>query len=1115
MLIVETVSPEGIAHQSGIQPGDRLLSYAGQPLLSPFHLQALEENTFTDQPLPLELEREGHIRDMTVPTGKLGISVRPEMPDDISALYEQARQEQQAGRINEAAQQLEYAARQAAMSGEKAESVYLFVEAGVLYEQLGTWEQAINVYQAARQADDGEEDLAGMVQFYLKSGSCYENVSDYAKAVSCYEQACALAEEGGLPIWKARGLNHLGSIARQRGDLTLAHDYSTHALAISERLAPDSLEVAHSCNQLGATAYDSGDLALAEDYHLRALALKEKLAPGSLDVAASLHMLAIVAWRRGDLGLAEEYLHRALALKEKLAPGSLDVAASLTNLGLVAFSRGTLGLAEDYYRRAIAIYEKLASGSMQMAATLNNLGRVVWRRGDLVAAEDYYHRALAIKEKLAPESLEVAYAWNNLGLVAHDRGDLVLAEEYLLRALAIKERLAPDSMDAAHSLMNLGGIAMNQGDPAMAQDYFDRGLAIMEKQAPGSLEVAFCLGNLGEVALHHGDLNLSDRYFRRAQAIYKQLAPRSLEFAQSLEQIGRVYLRQHQPQQGLSKLYQALEVVENQRLDIQATEARALLLAQQIGKYVSLLQAHLDLNQPSEAFSVLERLRARSLSELLAERHLSFSDMSQEFIQQQHELDQQLTEAYSALAKLSLSDQEQVEQLHVRLHLLERQKQELTARIRAASPGYAALHYPKPLDAKATLSALEAGTLLLSFLVGDEKSYLFTVTNKALSCHELPIGQNALQEKVQAFREALDIYSLENTLSDAIEQGHQLYEMLLSPAQAAIDKARRLLICADGPLHLLPFAALVVKSGKKPVYLGQRKPLHTTFSMTVYAQTRQAALSRQDHPGNVAEVVREKTDQALEKLGQAAAGIWQQGWKVLAVGDPVYATGGRKLALSGARSNRKKQTGNSELAGLRSRGLSLDPLPHTREEVEAIASLFGEQATVRTGEAATKTAAIQESEQADIIHFACHGWLDAKMPLSSGLILSQPEALGKKASEADNGLLQAFEIFKLKLKADLVVLSACQTGLGAEIRGEGLIGLTRAFTYAGAKSVLVSLWEINDASTAMFMQAFYQAVKEGKSKDKALQQAIKKMSKQGKWQHPFFWSAFSLVGDWR
>ena len=203
------------------------------------------------------------------------------------------------------------------------------------------------------------------------------------------------------------------------------------------------------------------------------------------------------------------------------------------------------------------------------------------------------------------------------------------------------------------------------------------------------------------------------------------------------------------------------------------------------------------------------------------------------------------------------------------------------------------------------------------------------------------------------------------------------------------------------------------------------------------------------------------------------------------------------------------------MAALRSRGLTLEPLPHTREEVQAIGQLFGDAASIKVGEQATKAAIREESGEADILHFACHGFLDAKMPLSSGLILSQPEALGKKATDGDNGLLQAWEIFEsVKLKADLVVLSCCQSGLGQELKGEGLIGLTRAFTYAGAKSLLVSLWEIHDQSTAAFMQHFYTALRVGQSKDRALQTAIKQMSRHPRWRHPFYWAPFLLHGDW-
>ena len=261
----------------------------------------------------------------------------------------------------------------------------------------------------------------------------------------------------------------------------------------------------------------------------------------------------------------------------------------------------------------------------------------------------------------------------------------------------------------------------------------------------------------------------------------------------------------------------------------------------------------------------MERSRARSLIELLAERHIDFfSEASAEQLEQQRQLDQQRAQAYTDLAVLAVTDVEEIEKLHAKLHALERQQQELTAKMRTASPRYAALQYPQPLDAKAAQEALDAGTLLLSFLVGGETIYLFAISKQEIISYELPVEQKVLEEQVQAFREALDVYSLENTLNEAIEQSRRLYEQLISPAQAAIDTARRLLICPDGPLHLLPFGALVVKAGRKPVYLGQYKPLHTTFSMTIYAQSRQAALSKFGQPGKVTLGARKRKSQALE-----------------------------------------------------------------------------------------------------------------------------------------------------------------------------------------------------------------------------------------------------------
>jgi CHAT domain-containing protein len=195
--------------------------------------------------------------------------------------------------------------------------------------------------------------------------------------------------------------------------------------------------------------------------------------------------------------------------------------------------------------------------------------------------------------------------------------------------------------------------------------------------------------------------------------------------------------------------------------------------------------------------------------------------------------------------------------------------------------------------------------------------------------------------------------------------------------------------------------------------------------------------------------------------------------------------------------------------GLTQRSVRLERLPHAREEITAIARLYPRQASLRAGAAANKRTVEREGAGARILHFACHGLIDDEDPLASALALS-PEG------EQDDGLLRAYEVMeKLKLNADMVVLSACETGLGEQTRHEGIIGLTRAFQYAGARSVVVSLWSIADASTARLMAELYRHLKAGASKDEALRRAQVALIRSKAYGHPFYWAPFVLVGDWR
>src|SRR5262249_29836376 len=307
-----------------------------------------------------------------------------------------------------------------------------------------------------------------------------------------------------------------------------------------------------------------------------------------------------------------------------------------------------------------------------------------------------------------------------------------------------------------------------------------------------------------------------------------------------------------------------------------------------------------------------------------------------------------------------------------------------------------------------------------------------------------------------AFRDAVSQKRLGNPLQDVLEHGQKLYDDLIRPAQVLVSQAERILISPDGALHTLPFAALISQTKPKPHYFIEDKPLHTIVSMTVYTETRKLAAAN---------------EAKLEP-------------KLLAFGDAIYAkeqtaaaTKQEQAVQAPRRSSESEKITNSDdpkAAYFHQRGLNLTPLPGTRKEVEEIAELYGSAATVKLGQDVTKTAIREKSSNYSILHFAVHGWFDGQIGLNSGLALSQPEAFGQKSEKSENGLWQAWEMLEqARLKADLVVLSACVTGLGQELRGEGIIGLTRAFHYAGAKSVVVSLWSVSDASTAKLMTAFH------------------------------------------
>jgi len=823
------------------------------------------------------------------------------------------------------------------------------------------------------------------------------------------------------------------------------------------------------------------DPAKSEEYYRRALALDETRGHDSLALAHDLGGLGIAAWGRRDVPASEGFHRRALAIRERLAPGSLDLGSTFNNLGNTALSRGDLAFAEECYRRFQVITERLAPESLEAGAALNNLGIVAWNREDYAAAESYHRRALAIREKVAPGSFDVAVSLNNLGNTKMRQSDPAGAEQHYRRVLEIMEGLAPGSVLVAMSLNNLGTVLSSRKEWAAARDHFERSLAIKQSLAPDSLEVAGTWHNIGDMERGRGDPAAAAEPYRRALSIRERIAPGSSDEAETLHALGLVEREESHADAAGAFFLKALASLESQKARIGGTqEARSGFGAGHADYYQDAIQSLLELGRTAEALHVVERSRARSFLSLLAERELLLgTELPADLVQERTRTDAEYDRTQAALARLgAVKDSEQIEKLVATLRELREKQEGIASQIRKASPHFASLQDPQPLDLAGVRAALDPGTALLAYAVGSDATVLFVVQPAAeggpgLAVHRLAIGEKALREKVEAFRGA--IQRRRPAESHALRaQAAELYDLLVAPAEGELTSSARLLISPDGPLHSLPLGALVRPSGS---YLVEWKPFHTVASATVYAELKRSRHGR-------------APDAAL-----------------VAFGDPQYPS-----------ARPPEQVHNSELRSTLTRGFSLARLPSTREEVLTIASLFPGHVQAYLGAQATEERAKSLGTQARYVHFACHGYLDERFPLNSALALTMPES---PQPGEENGLLQAWEIFeKVRLDADLVVLSACQTALGKEMGGEGLLGLARAFHYAGARSVLGSLWDVSDQSTALLMKRFYGYLKGGRA-DEALRSAQLDLlhtrpapgAQRRDLSQPYHWAGFQLSGD--
>lgn len=837
------------------------------------------------------------------------------------------------------------------------------------------------------------------------------------------------------------------------------------------RAAGDLTNTAASLESLASVELNRGRLRRGLSLYQEALSLYETQGMRGR-AASSLRNIGQTHAALGDYGRALEITGRALEQSRAAGEDSVQIQ-SLLDLADLHATLGSLELASTSTEAALSL-ATARKDLFRQAQALNALADLRRRQQKPQEAAQFAGRALETGTS-SRMPLLMTSALSTLTRARESLGDLDAA----LQAAQRIEALGRDSGDrwiGATGQALRGRVLVAQGRAAEALPVLEEAIALFrsQKQIPAviaTLEVrARALAAVGR-------LEAAQETYREEQRLCEEMGDPACQASLLYEQ-SRLSARQGRLQDALSQIERSLAISEDLRASLSSTELRQSQFAQVQDRYDWWIELLLQLHrqQPQrrhdlQALEVSERARARGLVELLsAARAEVVSGVDPALLARRRQLERDMRELLAGRMRLRQSagsGQERaaaLADLEIRLTDLQRQHQLLQTQLRRSSPQYAALLLPQPLDVQAIQALLDDDTLMLAMHIGESRGVLWLISRREVQSQPLP-GRAEIQALVARFH--ADLATQQNGPA-AVE----LSRLLLQPLATRL-QGRRLAIVPHGSLVYLPFAALPAP--------GSQEPLVSRHELVTLPSASTLAILRSTPP----------------PAGRAPS--------LLLLADPVFGPGDPRLG------------GNARqaVASRDADGDTWQRLPGTAREAEAISALLPPGSVKRRdlGFQASRQALLAGDLRAfRILHIATHGKADGLRPERSRLVLSLLDPRGRPV--AGNLVLQ--DIYNLQLAADLVVLSACQSGLGPLVRGEGLVGLTRGFQYAGARRVLASLWNVDDSSTATLMGAFYRGLLvEGLSPAAALRRAQRTLLADPATRAPYHWAAFTLHGDWR
>jgi CHAT domain-containing protein/tetratricopeptide (TPR) repeat protein len=935
----------------------------------------------------------------------------------------------------------------------------------------GKYTQALSISQLSLTLAQKLNDKAGMAMAFRSIGAAYYLQGDFTQALEQHHKGLKIAEELNDKTAIGNALNGLGNVYNAQGNYSQSLSHYQKSLQIREELG-DKSGIGSTLGNLGISHFEMGNYAEALEFNQRALKISEEL--GNITVSANaLHIIARVYTAQGNYAQAWECHQKSLKLHQE-ADNKEGIAASLVTLGLLLKEQGNYLQAMEFCLSSLKIAEEIGD-KVAISAALDSTGSIYFLQGNYTQALEHLKKSLKISQEIGDQT-GTSITLSNIGDTYVLLGDSALALQYYQRSLKLKEEVG-DKDGIANLLTNMGDAYLEQANHTKALQCYQESLRIGEEIGNKPM-MANALNSLGNIYRKQGKAIQALESANKAVAIARQTGEAET-FWKASTTMGQAYRAVNQLDRAGLAFAEAIATIEDLRTQVAGTEQQQQqFFESKISPYYEMIDLLIGQSNWQEALAFAERSKGRTLLDVLSNGKINITKAL--FVQEQ----QQESNLTAELASLNSQiykekqrqkpDQTRLAELTARLEKTRLQMDAFQTNLYASHPELRIQRGQiQPLSAtEAALLIPDNNTALLEFVVQENQSFLFVLTrsNKLsqaatkLQVYKLNLSRKDLTDLTRRFNQRITSRSL-----GFQELATQLYDWLLKPAQAQLRGINRLVIVPDGVLWELPFQALLSAPRR---FLLEDYTISYAPSLTVLKEMQALRAKRRNS--------KSRTN------------------TLLALGNPAIGT----------------QTAEKVTAVFMDERLL--PLPEAERQVKALQQIYGSKnSKIYIGTQATEERLKQEAGHYQILHLATHGILNDASPMYSHLVLSQLQG-----NATNDGLLEAWEIMKLDLNADLVILSACDTARGRVGAGEGMIGLAWSLFVAGSPTTVVSQWKVETESNSELMVAFHRNLrlnannaKAPVSKAEALRRAALKLMKNPKYSHPFYWTPFVIIGD--